>query len=855
MKKRFVLFAIMAAVLVCLLAVGASAVSDVVAEGFTGPLKWKLYSDGELVISGASRMPSELTYTDVRWYDHRMQIKTVTIESGVTSIGDYAFYGCTNLKSVNLPDSIDMIGRYAFYACKNLQSIKIPDSVKDIYDYAFCFCSGLTDIDLPNSATLGEFAFHGCAKLQSIDIPEGITELPKDLFSYCSNLTIVNLPDTLVRIGEAAFFKCTSLTEINIPMSVEYIYDKVFYECTALSKVIVNSSDTGFGINVFCGVSSTFKLYGHKASWGDLYASENALAFVEISDRAVYKEGTYGENIGWVLFEDGGLVVYGEGAIPDVSNIKWTDKICIEYDPKPPLAPWYIYRSHIKTIFVDYGISRIGNWAFLDCGNVSLVTISDSVDSIGVGAFRKCKGISKIIMGQNVRSLEEYAFAECGILNIELPDSLKTAQYRVFYNTHLRNLIINSYDFTFNGSPYDTTPTYLKVYGYPGSKAQAFAEANGRELFAIEGRYVIDHGECRVNVAFNDLAWTLYSDGEIVISGSGEMMEYANEAAVPWHAYRSQIKKVTLKQRVFSVGAYAFSNCDNLTEVDMPGISKLSSIGDFAFSSCDNLTRFVVPTNVKYIGKNAFSSCCNLAKVTILSLPGAASKLENIGDNAFSMCGNLTSIEIPYSIINIGQYAFSDCSNLTKATIYSRTAIFGSNVFAKTFSTFAIYAYAGSTAEAYANANGHTFVALPEHVGVPVVAPTVATVTTADGNWYEGENTFTVTCDKPCRVFVSSDGGATYERLTATANANGGYDFTANLTAESEIVVRLAGDISGNGVLAANDYSTAKKILLDANYYNEPLTRALLDTNGDGRILVNDITLIRRILLGYTVAW
>ena len=106
-----------------------------------------------------------------------------------------------------------------------------------------------------------------------------------------------------------------------------------------------------------------------------------------------------------------------------------------------------------------------------------------------------------------------------------------------------------------------------------------------------------------------------------------------------------------------------------------------------------------------------------------------------------------------------------------------------------------------------------------------------------------------------CHVYVTNDDGATYERLTAAANVNGGYDFTATLTAESKIVVRLAGDTDGDGVVGANDTALAKAIFLDAAYEADALTRAMADANGDGRITVSDITLMKRILLGYVPHW
>ena len=131
-------------------------------------LTWTLDDEGTLTISGTGDM---WDYTDI---DNRLpwrnsNVKHVVIESGVTSIGTYAFYFCKSLTSIEIPDSVTSIGEGAFRNYSRLTSIVIPDSVTSIGGDAFMNCTGLTSVVIGNGVTsIGRYAFYNCRSLTSI---------------------------------------------------------------------------------------------------------------------------------------------------------------------------------------------------------------------------------------------------------------------------------------------------------------------------------------------------------------------------------------------------------------------------------------------------------------------------------------------------------------------------------------------------------------------------------------------------------------------------------------------------------------------------------------------------------------
>jgi len=114
-------------------------------------------------------------------------IKSVIINNGITSIGNYAFYKCTSLTSITIPNSVTSIGEGAFSFCESLTSITIPNFVTSIGDNAFINCSSLTSITIPDSVkSIGDSAFERCSSLENV-----IFNGKKDI-ANCGNSIFLN---------------------------------------------------------------------------------------------------------------------------------------------------------------------------------------------------------------------------------------------------------------------------------------------------------------------------------------------------------------------------------------------------------------------------------------------------------------------------------------------------------------------------------------------------------------------------------------------------------------------------------------------------------------------------------------
>ena len=238
--------------------------------------EWKTWGDIKYCLDGdtltiapkdgaeTAAMPNAESYYDVPWYYSRKNLTFVVIEDGITHIGDYAFYGFTDIWNIYDAECPNVEGlRYHI--------LKYPKNLKSFGIGSFMNCSRLTTVISPDnlysadgSGNCGEIPdslFDGCSRLEIITIqqqsrnkinynqkypfylPDNICRIGKFAFSGCSKLNVTNgslaIPSSVKTIDNYAFEDCTTITNMHLIGSIEHISPGAFNGCTSLSRIYI----------------------------------------------------------------------------------------------------------------------------------------------------------------------------------------------------------------------------------------------------------------------------------------------------------------------------------------------------------------------------------------------------------------------------------------------------------------------------------------------------------------------------------------------------------------------------------------------------------------------------------------
>ncbi len=146
----------------------------------------------------------------------------------------------------------------------------------------------------------------------------------------------------------------------------------------------------------------------------------------------------------------------------------------------------------------------------------------------------------------------------------------------------------------------------------------------------------------------------IFEDGVLTICGNGSMEQLYIDGKAPWAEYADEIITVNIYFGVKSIGADAFSGCENLKTVYME--NEIESIGNNAFFGCKKLEGIKLPDSLRIIGSYAFNSCESITEIYI------PEGVTDIGEGAFALCPRLAKVNIPSTVVIIGELVFAGCS-------------------------------------------------------------------------------------------------------------------------------------------------------------------------------------------------
>ena len=701
-------------------------------------LTWTLDEAGCLTISGSGDMEDYSSASGAPWYALRDSIVSIQIETGVTSVGNYAFYGYTKLTSLALPEGLLRIGHFAFRGCSALTSVSLPDTVTSLGKGCFYSCTALTAVKLSAGWTechgqngytgvdnQGSI-FGGCSSLKEITVPEGVTKLPDYAFNKCNYLEIVHLPKSLTEIGESAFYECSKLHTVTGTETVTVLGQKAFYyckalqsitlgeglvdlpqwafsNCLALTAVTLPESLKSIGREAFysCKKLETLVIPDGVTSLGyKAFYNCNALSSITLpaswTECPSYSSGNSGRNYQGNLFQNcwalSNLVIpEGLTSIPGYALVNANYLQTVQLPST--LTTLQIYEfyncSALKTLTIPQGVTELPTYVFSSCKALAEVNLPATLTTIGQYAFDNCNKLAAITIPEGVTTIPEYAFNKCyALAQVDLPSTLVSIGRQAFNNcSGLETLVIpegvTSLGYRlFSGCSklssvtLPTTWTECPSYHSGGYTGRGY---QGSLFYGCSSLKTLTLPEGMTRIPSYALTEANYLETVQLPSTLTSLREYEFYGC-------KKLQTITIPEGITALPQYVFSGCNALTQVDLP--STLVSMGRQALENCSSLETFLIPEGVTSLGYRLFSGCSKLSSVTLPTTWTECPSYHSGGytgsgyqGSLFYNCKALTEVTLPEGMEVIPDYTFYNCQYLQKINLPTTLKNFGKEVF------------------------------------------------------------------------------------------------------------------------------------------------------------------------------
>lgn len=408
--KKHITRLLFAALLLLALCIGASAAGT---SGKCGPSAYWSFdsSTGTLTISGSGAMEDYEYGNEFPWMDYRNSIQTIVIGDQITQIGRNAF-PWTACSTIQFGKSVRSIGAEAFSGCRNLNGdLTLPDSVQIVGNDAFSECTGLTGtLTLGSSLqTIGAGAFYDCSFSGNLVIPDSVTSIGRYAFysrPYLRPETqgTLTLGRNLRTIGEFAFLESRYTGSLTIPDSVVEIGERAFYQCENLNGTLtLGRSLRTIGKEAFYWCAFT----------GSLTIPEGVAEIADGAFSSLYQ------------FNRDGMF---NGTLTLPSTLKTIG------------AEAFAYTDFSGELLIPDGVTSIGANAFAKCdGFGGTLSLPDSVKTVGESAFYQCEGFTGLKLPAGLTKIEMRSFAHMYGLQTEvvIPEGVTEIGESAFSCSHM----------------------------------------------------------------------------------------------------------------------------------------------------------------------------------------------------------------------------------------------------------------------------------------------------------------------------------------------------------------------------------------------------------------------------------
>lgn len=431
MKKLFSRCSWLITVLICLgilFSVKTFAKDSAADDSLSGSLgkniTWTLEGSSDsgytIRISGSGDTPDYDYTSDIPWYSHINEIKSVIVEDGITGLGKSSFYKSTSIQSVKLADSVRSIGEMCFFRNGSLEKIELGNGLTSIGEAAFSV-SNLKKVSLPIGIThIESDTFYGCKQLESINL-EHVKSIGRRAFYFCSNLSGINLSADIEQLEYAAFRGCSSIDKVNIGSKLSELSEQVFAECSSLKEIYIPDNITAIQKAAFYECTALGQVTGAKN-----VEVLGEMAFNGAKSLETYPFGNKVRSIGNSAFS--GCSSFKIDKIPDSVTFMGT---------------WAFGSTAIETIEFGSGLTYINSYAFSYCSNLTKVTFPSNIESIKIYAFSHCPKLKNVIFTEGLKTINEGAFTGSIIKEAVIPKSVSAIGSRAFPDSTKLTLLNN----------------------------------------------------------------------------------------------------------------------------------------------------------------------------------------------------------------------------------------------------------------------------------------------------------------------------------------------------------------------------------------------------------------------------